>query len=90
MFYAGRQQYIGVFDSTAKAFLAYDTASQVLKIANRYKGPVNDNEVVKNVQLARKAAAECVSALKKENDECIASLVSAGLISGGINYLVDQ
>lgn len=72
MFYAGRQQYIGVFDSTTKAFLAHDIASQVLKIANRYKGPVNDKEVIKNVQLARKAAAECVSALaKKKNDECI-------------------
>jgi hypothetical protein len=72
VFYAGRHRYIGVFDSTEKAFLAYDIASQVLNIANRCKGPVDDKEVVKNVQLAQKAAAGCVSALAKEkSDECI-------------------
>ena len=66
--YKGKLRYIGVFDSKTKAGLAYEIAGQVLEIANKSNGPFNAKEVVRNVELAQKAAAECVAALTKKND----------------------
>ena len=84
MHYEGKLHYIGVFDSKTKAGLAYEIAGQVLQIANKSKGPFNAKEVTRNVNLAQKAAAECVAALTKKNDEYMRSVLDKSNGGGGV------
>jgi hypothetical protein len=55
LYYSGKSRYIGVFDSREKAALAYEIAREVLK-EEKGGGPLTQEVIDKNVNLARKAA----------------------------------
>ena len=62
--YAGKSQYIGVFDTKVEASLAYEIARKLLDSDPYEAVSLSGEEIKANIGLARKAAWQGVSEMK--------------------------
>ena len=70
VYYAGKSQYIGVFDTKVEASLAYEIARKLLNSDPYEAVSLSGEEIKANIGLARRAALKGVSetSMEKEKD----------------------